>query len=34
MRLVSHKLIGGNNTNLELFSSQKSLRSYDTSVPK
>ena len=34
MRLVSHKPIGGNNTNLELFSSQNSLQSYATSVPK
>ena len=34
IRLVFHKPIGGNNTNLELFSSQNSLQSYATSVPK
>ena len=34
MRLVSQKPIGGNNTNLELFSIQNSLQPYGTSMPK
>ena len=34
IRLVFHKPISSNDTNLELFNSQNSLQSYGSSVPK